>query len=237
VTDPRRLELSVKLGLALAEAGELGRADALLAERIEAGRRDKSLLVYRDGEGRERILELEEGRRTTIGRRADNDLALPWDREVSRHHAALEGDERGWSLVEPGLSRNGSYVNGRRVVGRQALGDGDVLRFGATVVVFRGPAAEAPPIAESEQSGLTALASSAIRSVELTVSERELLATLERTRTPETHEPGQADLGLPPDDVGRALQSLARRFAADGLPPEEQVPVILARARAIGLLG
>jgi hypothetical protein len=182
-------------------------------------------------------MELEEGRRTTIGRRADNDLALPWDREVSRHHAGLERDERGWSLVEPGLSRNGSYVNGRRVAGRQALEDGDVLRFGATIVVFRGPAAAGgPPDPELEQSGLTALASSGIRTVELASTERELLAKLERTYGPGAHEPGGVDHGLP-DELGRALQALARRFGADGLPAEEQVPVILARARAIGLLG
>ena len=36
-------------------------------------------------------------------------------------------------------SRNGSYLNGKRIRGRHALRDGDVLRFGDTVVLFRAP--------------------------------------------------------------------------------------------------
>ena len=50
----------------------------------------------------------------SIGRRADSDVALTWDTEVSRLHAVLErvGDE--WTLADEGLSRNGSFVNGRR---------------------------------------------------------------------------------------------------------------------------
>ena len=45
----------------------------------------------------------------------------------------------GWVLVDDGTSRNGSYVNGRPLVHRRALADGDVLRFGETHVVFRAP--------------------------------------------------------------------------------------------------
>ena len=73
----------------------------------------------------------------TVGRRADNDVALSWDNEVSRRHAQLLRAAEGWVLVDDG-SRNGSYLNGERVTGAQPLRDGDVLRFGDTVVLVPG---------------------------------------------------------------------------------------------------
>ena len=44
-------------------------------------------------------------------------LSLDFDPEVSRVHAELErlGDD--WTVADDGLSRNGSFVNGERVVG------------------------------------------------------------------------------------------------------------------------
>ena len=42
-------------------------------------------------------------------------------------------------LVDEGLSRNGSFVNGERVDGRRLLDDGDELRFGQTLLRYRAP--------------------------------------------------------------------------------------------------
>ena len=50
-------------------------------------------------------------------------------------------------------SRNGCYVNGARVTDQSALNDGDVLRFGDTVVLFRAPADAAATSLHSEESG------------------------------------------------------------------------------------
>ena len=74
-----------------------------------------------------------------IGRSASAHVQLDWDEEVSALHAQLEvvGDE--CTLVDEGLSRNGSFVNGERVSGRRRLRDGDMLRFGQTVVLYRAP--------------------------------------------------------------------------------------------------
>ena len=44
------------------------------------------------------------------------------------------------TLVDDGLSRNGSFVNGERVSGRRRLRDGDMMRFGRTVMLYRAPA-------------------------------------------------------------------------------------------------
>ena len=41
-----------------------------------------------------------------------------------------------WTLVDDGLSRNGSCVNGRRVHGRRRLDDGDAIVVGRTQLVF-----------------------------------------------------------------------------------------------------
>jgi pSer/pThr/pTyr-binding forkhead associated (FHA) protein len=139
--DPARRDLTVKLGIALAETGQLSRADALLADRIEAERRGSAFVVFHDGSGKQHVVSLDAEQSTIcIGRRPDNDVVLSWDSEVSRRHAHLLREADGWALVDD-ESRNGSYLNGERVSGRQRLRDGDVLRFGDTVVLFRAPVA------------------------------------------------------------------------------------------------
>jgi pSer/pThr/pTyr-binding forkhead associated (FHA) protein len=72
----------------------------------------------------------------TIGRGLDCDLWLD-DPSLSRKHCqlepALEGD--GWAVVDLN-SRNGTHVNAKRVMQRQALSHKDVITIGKTHVVF-----------------------------------------------------------------------------------------------------
>ncbi len=70
----------------------------------------------------------------TIGRRPSCDAALPWDHEVSRLHAELLLVGGAWVVCDAGLSRNGTFLNGERVLGRRRLRAGDALRVGATVL-------------------------------------------------------------------------------------------------------
>jgi hypothetical protein len=108
--------------------------------RREVERRGDPYLLWRDGADGQQIFPLtKEWDRATIGRSLTADLCLSWDEEVSRVHAQLEclGDD--WALVDDGLSRNGSFVNGERVPTRRRLVDGDELRFGDTVMVYRAP--------------------------------------------------------------------------------------------------
>jgi pSer/pThr/pTyr-binding forkhead associated (FHA) protein len=74
-----------------------------------------------------------------VGRSLNVDLVISWDEEVSGLHAELQrlGDD--WLLVDDGLSRNGSFVNGQRVSGRRRLRDGDRLCFGSTEMRFQAP--------------------------------------------------------------------------------------------------
>jgi class 3 adenylate cyclase len=137
--DPARRDLTLKLGIGLAESGDLSRADALLSDRIRAERRGRAFVALHDGGGSQRVVTLETERSPiTIGRRPDNDIVLSWDSEVSRRHAHLLHTEEGWALVDD-ESRNGSFLNGERVTRRGPLRDGDVFRFGDTVVLFRAP--------------------------------------------------------------------------------------------------
>jgi hypothetical protein len=78
-----------------------------------------------------RTIELE-GRPLTIGRAPDNGLVVR-DGRASRHHARI--DMRRGSLVLTDLgSTNGSWVNDRRVESI-ALGEGDHIRIGTTVLI------------------------------------------------------------------------------------------------------
>ena len=107
-----------------------------LAQRIDAERRGIPLLVHLDGEGHQRIVELGAGASLTIGRSPSNDVPLAWDSEVSRLHAVLAHEGGEWTIADDGLSRNGSFVNGRRLRGRHRLRDGDAIMVGCTLLVF-----------------------------------------------------------------------------------------------------
>jgi hypothetical protein len=95
-----------------------------------AGSRITHMLVV-DGPGTRH--DLTTGR-NVIGRGTEADIRLP-DTGVSRKHVdvVLEG---GVATVEDLGSTNGTLVNGRRV-SRQALADGDVIRIGHSVLVYR----------------------------------------------------------------------------------------------------
>ncbi len=72
--------------------------------------------------------------RNVIGRGTDADIRLP-DTGVSRKHVDVVLDS-GTAVVEDLGSTNGTLVNGRRI-SRQALADGDVIRIGHSVLVYR----------------------------------------------------------------------------------------------------
>ena len=76
----------------------------------------------------------------TVGRADENDIALAWDAEVSRAHARLERVAGRWTVVDDGLSRNGTFVGGERIRGRRALDPGALVRVGRTTLVLRGGA-------------------------------------------------------------------------------------------------
>src|SRR5688500_16905306 len=106
---------------------------------LDAERRGMPFLAFRDGVGDLRLFDLGGRDRISFGRAEGNDVALDWDPQASRSHAQLERIGTDWALVDDGLSRNGSTVNGKRVSGRSPLRDEDVVRLGRTTIVFRAP--------------------------------------------------------------------------------------------------
>jgi hypothetical protein len=77
-----------------------------------------SLALSRAGDGKVRI-----GRLSGCELYLDNDT-------VSRNHAEFRRIGEHWEITDLG-SRNGTHVNGRRVVGTVRVADGDVVGFGA----------------------------------------------------------------------------------------------------------
>src|SRR5699024_11953516 len=72
-------------------------------------------------------------RRVRIGSHPDNDLVLD-DRSVSRHHARMEVDARGYRLLDCD-SKNGTHVGPTRI--HEAwIEDGATLHLGETTLRF-----------------------------------------------------------------------------------------------------
>src|SRR4051794_12974740 len=91
-----------------------------LQQRLEAERAGVPFLAFVDAGGRQRLVVLAPERpRLTVGRAADCDVGVAWDDRVSRVHAELVRTGGEWAVVDDGLSRNGTYVNGERVAGRR----------------------------------------------------------------------------------------------------------------------
>ncbi|MCC2672909.1 MAG: hypothetical protein K0Q72_5381 [Armatimonadetes bacterium] len=73
---------------------------------------------------------------TRVGRGAECELVLD-SRQVSRVHAVIEAIDGCFRLLDEG-SRNGTYVNGRRVRNIHELRIGDIIRFGDREFRFAG---------------------------------------------------------------------------------------------------
>lgn len=99
----------------------------------------------------------------TVGTLESNDVVVDAD-GVSRVHAALERFGDTWCVRDLG-SRNGTFVNGERIIGEHALHSGDEVVLGRLRLVFHGPArgtetaaiAQPPPLTQRERDVLVAL--------------------------------------------------------------------------------
>jgi DNA-binding CsgD family transcriptional regulator len=203
---------------------------------IEAERTGVPFLYWRDGDGEQHILMLPTDlARITIGRRDHSDVPLPWDSEVSRAHALLEPVGEEWTLVDDGLSRNGSFVNGSRVHGRHRLHDRDRMCFGNTHVVYREPVG-------LEGADSTARAPDAPSSVHLSEMQRKVLIALCRpvsdstSATPATNPQIAAEVFLSVDAVKAHLRILFDRLGLGDLPQNEKRSRLVAIALGSGLL-
>jgi FHA domain/Bacterial regulatory proteins, luxR family len=200
---------------------------------LDAERRGLPFLAYRDGVGDLRLSDLGERDRIVVGRTVANDVVLDWDQQVSRSHAQLERMGTDWVLVDDGLSRNGSHVNGERVLGRRRLADGDVLRLGRTTLVFRAPR--------------TAYESTLIEGdapARLTDAERRVLVALcapfvtegAQAPVPASNREIAAALNLSADGVKTHVRSLFVKLGVGELPQYQKRTELARRALDHGLV-
>jgi hypothetical protein len=205
-----------------------------LKEVIAAERTGFPFLVWRTDENEQRLLLLDQERwRVTIGRDASADVPLAWDAEVSRTHALLEQVGRGWMLVDDGLSRNGSFANGERVIGRRRLRDKDRLVFGATTVSYR------------ETSGTITQTASAIdgpSAIPPSPMQRKVLIALCRpvhesaSAIPATNRQIAEEVYLTVDAVKAHLRVLFERYGVSQLPQNEKRTRLVATVLGSGVL-
>jgi pSer/pThr/pTyr-binding forkhead associated (FHA) protein len=218
-------------------AGE--RSVAQIAAELQAvnaaERAGDPFVVGRDAAGAQFIRPLGSDRwRATIGRAPEADIALPWDREVSRAHALLErlGDQ--WTVVDEGLSRNGTWVDGQRVTGRHRLRNGERVCVGTTVLTFRDPTED---VAES-----TARVVVAAGADNLTPTQRQVLIALARPvfesafATPATNRQIAGEVFLSVDAVKAHLRVLFDRFGLSDLPQNEKRARLAATVLTSGVL-
>jgi pSer/pThr/pTyr-binding forkhead associated (FHA) protein len=209
---------------------------AELKAQIEAEREGLPFLIYRDGEGKHRLHVLVDASdRVTLGRRTSADIPLPWDDEVSRLHAELVRSGRDWTLSDDGLSLNGSFVNGEAIRGRRRLRDGDAVRVGATVLVFRNP--------RDGESRATAPSAELRTVVSLTPAQKRVLVSLCRPfkesamfATPPTNDQIAGELYLSVDAVKKHLRGLYEKFGVEHLPQNEKRARLVERAFAGGFI-
>ena len=200
-----------------------------LQERIAADRAGDPYLVFYDGEDRQHIFSLAAApARMTIGRAPGCELTISWDEGVSRAHAQLERlGENDWAVVDDGLSRNGSFLNGERLRQRRRLADGDLLRLGDTNLVFRAP------IGEVEQT----IPATKEQEVALSPAQRRVLIALCRPyaqggdfATPASNQEIADELVVSIEAVKTHMRALFDRFGVGDLPRQAKRSELVRRA-------
>lgn len=207
-----------------------------LKAQIEAERAGRPFLVFRDGADEQAILAIEDGATELwVGRGASADVRLEWDEEVSTLHAQIEVVRDECTLVDDGLSRNGSYVNEERVHGRRLLRDGDAIRFGRTTVLYRRPGegvAEATVIAAEPPAAAT-----------ISPAQRKVLIALCRPyrdgssfATPATNQEIGEELHLSVDAVKTHMRALFEKLGVGDLPQNQKRVAVVERALQAGVV-
>jgi pSer/pThr/pTyr-binding forkhead associated (FHA) protein len=209
---------------------------AELKAQIEVEREGRPFLVLRDGAGEQHIVVVDAGTAELwVGRGEAAGLRIDWDEEVSALHAQIEivGDE--CTLLDDGLSRNGSFVGEQRVHGRRRLRDGDTLRFGRTRVLYRRPGESAPEA--------TVVAAEMPVAAAVSPGQRRVLVALCRPfkdgsafATPPTNQAIAAELQLSVDAVKTHMRALFERLGVEDLPQNRKRVALAERALQSGIV-
>jgi hypothetical protein len=205
-----------------------------LKELMDAERLGEAFLAFRDEQGHLCLFAARgRGERSTLGRRAETDLSIPWDSEISGLHAELHHLGGEWTIVDDGLSTNGTYVDGKRISGRQRLRDGNRIRVGRTVLVYR--AAQETGVGQTVAAG-------ARPALQLTDTQRRVLIALCRPYrdgdfgAPATNQDIAEEIFLSVDAVKMHLRTLFGKFELGELPQNQKRAKLAESALQFGAI-
>ena len=208
-------------------SGERQQTAAELKEQIEMERLGMPLLVYRDGDDAQRI-------ETIGGDRGELWIGRSPAADVSLAGAQIEHVGSDCTLVDDGLSRNGSFVNEERIGGRRMLRDGDVIRVGRTRIRFRAPLAGGDS---------TVISSDLATAAGVSPAQRRVLVALCRPfkdgpafASPATNAEIAAELHLSIDAVKTHMRALFEKFDLADAPQSRKRVDLVQRAMQAGLI-
>jgi len=162
------------------------------------------------------------------------DVPIAWDGEVSALHAELHCRGEEWTILDDGLSRNGTYLNGRRVGTRQRLRDGDRIRIGSTTIAFS---------LGGRKRAQTTVTTRALQVPTLTPTRRRVLVALCRPfgkggayATPASNQQIADEVFLSVDAVKTHLRALFNEFGLADLPQNQKRATLAERAMQLGVI-
>jgi len=208
---------------------------AQLQEVVRAQRLELPFLVYRDADEAQRIAILEASdNQLWFGRSESCQISVEWDDSASRTHAELLRAAGSWTIVDDGVSTNGTFVNDQRIAARKRLANGDAIRVGSVVFEFHTP---------KQRTALTRMEQSGPSDIVLTPMQKRVLVELCRPMlghdaalTPATNREIAEALVLSPDAIKTHMRSLFARFELQDLPQNAKRMRLAERALASGLI-
>lgn len=172
--------------------------------------------------------------RLTVGRSEQADVTLSGDHQVSRLHATFEMIAGEWTVVDDGLSRNGTYVNGQRITGRRRLRHKDVILVGETALTFEDMLGS---------TGTTTRVATTSGIPTLTDTQRAVLIALCRPykenasfARPASNQQIADELFLSIDAVKTHLRTLFSKFKVEELPQNQKRAQLAERALQSGAI-
>lgn len=176
----------------------------------------------------------------TIGRKADNDLAIE-DQSISSHHARIIKIQSVFFL-EDLKSTNGTSVNEKRV-DRHQLRDGDIISIGRHRLIFQDiSTAETAPVASSTDMDRTVILSGGSQLHAVAAPSARLLVTSGKTDQMEYTLTNQVTLIGSREDAAirltgwfapKAVARIARRGSHYSISPTQRTKRVLVNGEEI----
>ena len=132
------------------------RAPYIVPSSLPPCRRERCVvvaqLIFKKGPFAGRVVQLPAQRVLVIGRRHEADVPLT-DPKLSRNHCQLAASGT-FFFVKDLESRNGTFVNGRRLAAEVELKQGDIINLGDSEIEFRDTSVSEAESADPRQAAL-----------------------------------------------------------------------------------